>query len=105
LSCDGIIDFARLKYRLATNVVPFAEFERDAAAGALPDFSFIEPNFISGHGDYHPAFGRCAGGFSVAPMAPPSSMLAGEAFLARIFDAYRSCTSEWGTNVWNTALL
>jgi phospholipase C len=32
-------------------------------------------------------------------------MLAGEAFLARIFDAYRSCTSESGTNVWNTALL
>jgi len=36
---------------------------------------------------------------------PPSSMLAGEAFLARIFAAYRSGTSESGSNVWNTALL
>jgi phospholipase C len=36
---------------------------------------------------------------------PPSSMLAGEAFLARIFDAYRTGTSESGSNVWNTALL
>jgi hypothetical protein len=52
------IHYSRLKDRLATNVVPFAEFERDAAAGALPDFSFIEPNFINGHGDYHPAFGE-----------------------------------------------
>jgi phospholipase C len=105
LSFHGIIHYARLKDRLATNVVPFAEFERDAAAGALPDFSFIEPNFISGHGDYHPAFGRSFPGLNVDPMDPPSSMLAGEAFLARIYDAYRSCASESGTNVWNTSLL
>ena len=32
-------------------------------------------------------------------------MLGGEAFLERIFKAYRSMTSESGTNVWNTALL
>jgi hypothetical protein len=31
-------------------------------------------------------------------------MLAGEAFLERIFDAYRSATSQPGTNVWNTTL-
>jgi phospholipase C len=35
----------------------------------------------------------------------PSSMLSGEAFLARIYDAYRSATSDTGANVWNTALL
>jgi phospholipase C len=86
--------------------VPFAEFETDAAAGALPDFSLIEPNFISGHGDYHPAFGRSLGSaVDVTTLDPPSSMLAGEAFLERIFNAYRSSTSESGTNVWNTALL
>jgi phospholipase C len=105
LSFHGIIHYPRLKDRLATHVVPFAQFERDAAAGALPDFSFIEPNFISGHGDYHPAFGRSFVGMNVDPMDPPSSMLAGEAFLARIFNAYRSSTSGSGTNVWNTALL
>jgi phospholipase C len=106
LSFTGIIHFSRLKGRLSTNVVPFAEFERDAAAGILPNFSFIEPNFISGHGDYHPAFGRSLGvSVNAGSLDPPSSMLAGEAFLARIFDAYRSGTSESGSNVWNTALL
>jgi phospholipase C len=35
----------------------------------------------------------------------PSSALSGEAFLERVFNAYRSATSETGTNVWNTALL
>jgi phospholipase C len=106
LSFHGIIHFPRLKDRLATNVVPFAEFERDAAAGTLPDFSLIEPNMISGHGDYHPAFGRSLGtSVDAESLDPPSSALAGEAFLARIFDAYRSGTSESGSNVWNTALL
>ncbi|MGE3285519.1 MAG: alkaline phosphatase family protein [Pseudonocardia sp.] len=38
-------------------------------------------------------------------MDSPSSMLAGEAFLARVFTAYRSATSPNGPNVWNTALL
>jgi len=32
-------------------------------------------------------------------------MLAGEAFLERVFNAYRSATSETGANVWNTPLL
>jgi phospholipase C len=100
LSFHGIIHYSRLKDRLGTNVVPFAEFERDAAAGTLPDFSLIEPNFISGHGDYHPAFGR-----SLGMSVDAGSMLAGEAFLERIFNAYRSSTSESGSNVWNTALL
>jgi phospholipase C len=106
LSFHGVIHYKRLKDRLATNVVPFAEFERDAAAGTLPDLSLIEPNIMSGHGDYHPAFGRALGAtIDADAMDPPSSILAGEAFLERIFNAYRSGTSESGTNVWNTALL
>jgi phospholipase C len=32
-------------------------------------------------------------------------MLAGEAFLERVFTAYRSATSQTGPNVWNTPLL
>jgi phospholipase C len=35
--------------------VPFAQFEIDDDAGDLPDFSYIEPCLILGHGDYHPA--------------------------------------------------
>ena len=79
------------KDRLATNFVPFAQFEKDAAAGTLPDFSLIEPNLVGGHGDYHPAFGRALGPqVDADAIDPPSSILAGEAFLARIFETYRS---------------
>ena len=95
LSFAGIIHYPRLKDRLATHFVPFAEFEKDAAAGTLPDFSLIEPNMISGHGDYHPAFGRSLFGGNVdLGLDPPSSILAGEAFLERVFNAYRSATSR-----------
>lgn len=105
LSFTAMIHYSRLKGRLATNFVPFSEFERDAAAGTLPDFSLIEPNMLAGHGDYHPAMGRSfAEGIDVS-VDPPSSVLAGEMFLNRVYEAYRSATSETGTNVWNTALL
>ena len=105
LSFTGIIHFSRLKDRLATHFVRFSEFEKDAADGTLPDFSFIEPNFINGHGDYHPAFGRAMGLQDNIAADPPSSILTGEAFLERVFKAYRSATTSSGTNVWNTALL
>ena len=105
VSLTGVIHFPRLKNRLATNFVPFAEFEKDAAAGTLPDFSLIEPNMMAGHGDYHPAMGRSFSDTVDIEVDSPSSMLSGEAFLQRIFDAYRSATNQSGTNVWNTALL
>jgi phospholipase C len=105
VSFTGVIHYPRLKERLATHFVPFAEFERDAEAGTLPDFSLIEPNMLSGHGDYHPAFSRSFSDTVDLAMDSPSSMLAGEAFLERVYTAYRSATSETGTNVWNTPLL
>jgi len=105
LSFTGIIHYPRLKDRLATHFVRFSEFEKDAAAGTLPDLSLIEPNMINGHGDYHPAFGRAMGPQVNIAADPPSSILLGEAFLERVFNAYRSATSPTGTNVWNTALL
>jgi phospholipase C len=104
VSFTGMIHFSRLQARLASHFVPFAEFEKDAAAGTLPDFSLIEPNMASGHGDYHPAMGRSFGHLDV-PLDNPSSTLSGEAFLARVYNAYRGATSPTGTNVWNTALL
>ena len=57
-SWHGMIHYERLKDQSATHFVPFSQFETDAANGDLPDFSFIEPNMIIGHNDYHPAFGR-----------------------------------------------
>jgi phospholipase C len=105
LSFTGVIHYPRLKDRLATHFVPFAEFETDAAAGTLPDFSLIEPNMIAGHGDYHPAFARSFSDTVDLALDSPSSMLAGEAFLERVFTAYRSATSLTGANIWNTPLL
>jgi phospholipase C len=105
LSFTGIIHYPRLKERLATHFVPFSEFEKDAAAGTLPNLSWIEPDFTTGHGDYHPAFARAISSQVYIAMDPPSSILSGEAFLERVFNAYRAATSPSGTNVWNTALL
>jgi phospholipase C len=104
-SFTGIIHYPRLKDRLATHFVPFSEFAKDAAAGMLPDLSLIEPNMAGGHGDYHPAFGRSFSDQVDFAVDPPSSILVGEAFLERVFNAYRAATSPSGTNVWNTALL
>jgi len=106
ISFTGIIHYQRLKDRLATHFVPFAQFEADAAKGALPDFALIEPALLIGHNDYHPALGRSLGhGVALPGVDPPASILGGEAFLARIYDAYRGMQSGTGSNVWNTALL
>ena len=104
LSFTGFIHMPRLRDRFATHFVPFTEFERDAAEGTLPDFSLIEPNLMAGHGDYHPAFGRALiPGLDVL-MDAPSSILAGEDFLGRIYRAVRSAASPSGSNVLNTML-
>jgi phospholipase C len=106
LSGTGLVHFPRLKDRFATHFVPFAQFEADAANGDLPDFSFIEPSLGVGHNDYHPACGRAMGhGMAIQSIDPPSSILGGEAFLARIYHAYKAMQSPTGSNVWNTALL
>lgn len=105
LSFTGFIHFERLHHRFATNFVPFAEFERDAAEGTLPDFSLIEPNLLAGHCDYHPAFGRALLVGVDVELDPPSSILAGEAFLARIYQAVRSASSSRGSNAFNTLLV
>ena len=105
-SVTGLIHYPRLKDRFGTNFVPFAEFEIDAANGDLPDFSFIEPCLILGHGDYHPAFSRALGhGIVIDNVDPPSAILGGEAFLSRIYNAYKGMQSSTGSNVWNTTLL
>jgi phospholipase C len=106
ISITGLIHYPRLKERLATNFVPFAQFEADAANGDLPDFSLIEPSLTIGHNDYHPGFARVLGHSVVIPSVdPPSSVLGGEALLSRIYNAYREMQSPTGPNVWDTTLL
>jgi phospholipase C len=106
ISFTGLIHYQRLKDRLATHFVPFAQFEVDAANRELPDLSLIEPSMAIGHNDYHPAYGRAKGHGVVIPSAdPPSSILGGEALLSQIYRTYRGMQSETGSNVWNTAML
>jgi len=105
-SATAVIHYQRLKDRLGTHFVPYSQFEADAANGELPDFSFIEPCLIIGHGDYHPAAGRSFGhDIDIQSLDPPSSILGGEAFLSRIYTAYKGMQSSTGPNVWNTTLL
>jgi phospholipase C len=104
ISLTGLIHMERLRDRFATNFVPFTEFERDTVEGNLPDFSLIEPNLLAGHCDYHPAFGRALLSGVNLLVDAPSSILAGEAFLGRIYDAIRAATSPVGSNVFNTVL-
>ena len=102
ISGTALAHMPRLKDRLATNFVPFPEFEQDAANGTLPDFSLIEPNLVAGHSDYHPAISRALPADVEIPIDPPSSILGGEAFLARIYSAVRSAASPEGSNAYNT---
>jgi phospholipase C len=102
ISFTGLIHAPRLWKHFRTNFVSTDEFLQDCADGTLPTYSFIEPNMLYGHNDMHPAFDAL---FPDTEMDPPSSLLGGEALLAKIYNAIRTATSVSGSNVWNTLLL
>jgi phospholipase C len=102
MSLTGIIHAPRLLDRFATNFFTTDRFLQDAADGQLPAYSFIEPNLLYGHNDMHPAFDAI---FPGADLDPPSSLLGGEALLAKIYDAIRSSSSPNGSNAYNTLLM
>lgn len=104
VSFTGLIHMSRLKDKFATHFVPYSEFESDAAAGNLPHFSFIEPCLQVGHGDYHPAVSRALIPGADLDVDPPSAILAGETFLASLYETYRTMASPDGANVYNTSL-
>ena len=52
-----------------------------------------------------PAARALGHGIVIPGLDPPSSILGGEAFLARIYNAYKAMQSPAGSNVWNTTLL
>jgi len=98
----ALIHASRLRKRFATNFFTTNQFLEDAAKGELPIYSFIEPNFVHGHNDMHPAFNAMAPGMS---FDPPSSLLGGDALLAKIYNATRFSASDRGSNVFNTLLM
>jgi phospholipase C len=114
-SLTGIIHAPRLAGRFATNFFSTGQFFEDAEAGRLPAYSFIEPQIIGwNHNDMHPAFGGVISALGTQLGAddaaglhfdPPSSLIAGEDLLARIYTAIRSSSSPAGSNHLNTTLL
>jgi phospholipase C len=102
ISLTGIIHARRLWDHFATKFLTTDHFLRDAANGNLPAYSFIEPNLLYGHNDMHPAFNTL---FHGVDFDPPSSLLGGEALLAKIYNAIRASRAERGSNAWNTVLV
>jgi phospholipase C len=102
MSLTGVLHAPRLWPHFGTRFVTTDQFLQDAADGNLPTYSFIEPNLLYGHNDMHPAFDAL---FPDVHVDPPSSVLGGEALLAKIYNAVRTASSERGSNAWNTLLL
>ncbi|MGB8908069.1 MAG: alkaline phosphatase family protein [Candidatus Cybelea sp.] len=101
-SFTGIIHASRLRTRFATNFFTVEDFLEDAARGTLPTYAFIEPNMWHGHNDMHPPESALLHGL---PFDEPSSLLGGEALLAKVYNAVRSSSSSNGSNYRNTFLL
>ncbi len=102
ISFTGLVHAARLYPRFAENFVTTDRFLEDAADGALPTYSFVEPNMWHGHNDMHPAFNALLPGLKIDA---PESVVGGEALLAKIYNAVRSASSSRGSNAYNTLLM
>jgi phospholipase C len=101
-SMTGIIHASRLHSRFPTNFFTVEDFLEDAKNGRLPNYAFIEPNLWHGHNDMHPPISALLHGL---PWDPPSSLLGGEALLAKVYGAVRTSSSSSGSNYLNTLLL
>jgi phospholipase C len=114
-SLTGIIHASRLRDKFATNFFSTAQFFEDADAGRLPTYSFIEPQIIGfNHNDMHPPYSgllsavakqRGISDTEGMHFDNPSSLIAGEELLTRIYDAIRNSSSTTGSNYLNTTLL
>jgi phospholipase C len=102
-SLTGLIHAPRLREQFATHFFSTDQFLADAADGELPAYAFIEPQIIGhAHNDMHPAFSMQTPGLN---FDPPSSLIAGEDLLARIYGAIRSSASPTGSNYLNTLFM
>lgn len=62
------------------------DFFEDCSTGNLPSYSFLEPDFIFQHNDYHPS---SAGSGVIDHETVAGSVLLGEHLVAKIYDAIR----------------
>ena len=101
-SITGMIHTPRLSKQFATHFSTHDDFFADAEQGRLAAYSFIEPNLLHAHNDYHPAYNAIMPGFAADP---PSSILGGEELLARVYSAIRGSSTASGSNFANTLFL
>jgi phospholipase C len=101
-SITGAIHAPRLSKYFATNFSTLDDFFDDCTRGKLSAYSFIEPNLLHAHNDYHPAFNAVSPGIEADP---PSSILGGEELLARIYSAIRNSSTTEGSHFANTLFL
>jgi phospholipase C len=99
ISLTGLIHFPRLHDYFGSNFAHMAQFYRDARAGRLPAYSFIEPRFIFRHNDAHPPVAE------LGEDPYPSSVLAAELLLNDVYNAVRTANNPDGSNWQNTLLL
>ncbi|HJW95220.1 MAG TPA: alkaline phosphatase family protein [Thermoanaerobaculia bacterium] len=76
-----------LKPGYAKNIVGFEHFLNDANAGQFPAYSFVEPNFF-----HNPLTGK-----RQSDLHPPSDIVPGDAFIARVFNAIVT-SPQWAKN-------
>jgi phospholipase C len=68
-------------------------FFEDCENGDLPSYSFLEPDFILEHNDYHPS---AAGPGVVDPETKVGTVLLGERLVARVYNAIRNSQGKSG---------
>jgi phospholipase C len=103
VSATGLIHARRLAPYFATHFSTIYDFYADAAEGALPAYSFIEPNLTPPRSDMHPPMAARVRHELHAP--PPPAMRRGEQLLARVYGAVRSAAERNGSNWKNTLLV
>ena len=81
ISIAGLLNPALWKYH-GSNFQYMEDFEMDAANGALPSYSFIEPRLFIDHNDQHPP--------ADVEVFGTSSVLAGELLINRVYQAVRN---------------
>jgi phospholipase C len=81
-SITGMIHTPRLAKQFATHFSTLDDFFADTDQGRLAAYSFIEPNLLHAHNDYHPAYNAIVPGLSADP---PSSILGGETARSHLF--------------------
>jgi phospholipase C len=101
-SITGLIHAPRLSKYFASHFSSLDDFFDDCENGELPTYSFLEPNLVHAHNDYHPAYNAIVPGLAADP---PSSIMGGEELLARIYAAIRASSSMEGSNFANTLFL